>query len=174
LDKITDPQEIFAWDCCYGILTQIRKINPDLFQDEMKSGRTPTFREFIQYLSINTDLQLDTHWRSQLSLLAFDKYDYCFSLETLKADWDNSELSGVDLIPRYDHTSGFGSIPKSDIESDFPENIFDLHGKDLFQICKSLNKKPNYGFFFKDISINNIFESRYLDYIIFYQENFLK
>jgi hypothetical protein len=97
LDKIAIPSETFAWDCCYNILTKIRGVNPSDFQDIMHQGQTPTFREFVTYLSITDDSNLDTHWRSQLSLMAFDEYDFIFSLENLYQQWNESELTNIKI-----------------------------------------------------------------------------
>jgi len=172
LDKIADPQEIFAWDCCYNILTLHRGVSPSDFQSVIESGKTPSFREFIFYLAQTEDYYLDTHWRTQVSMLAFEKYDVFLNLDDLDTQWKLSPLKHIKLISRHEHSVKLLYTSCSNSTMQFGDDISNINGRELKDIISAKKCKPIKQSFFLDPDLREMFERRYLDDIICFQEKF--
>lgn len=174
LNKIADPVEWFAIDLTSQALSELRGIDATRVQDVIQSGQTLSFQEFILFLSQREDMVLDTHWRSQISMLAFEEYDVTLDFDRLEETWAKSQLSWIPLVSNRPHASDLLDMPKTEIISDNAVHLSTLHGKELLNILSASENRPSKMDFFNDPKLKEVFESRFYDDVLLYKSSFFR
>lgn len=89
----------------YPVMCEIQ----DCTEEKIDFERGITFREFVEYLSGQDPVELDTHWRPQYLYLAGLRYDQIFPMERISKVLDELERrTGVKPSLRRDNISDSG------------------------------------------------------------------
>lgn len=173
LDKIAKPVEDFGWDVCFQIIKNQRQIPEEEIPQTINEGNTPTFREFVDFLSRRSDRELNEHWRSQCSFFTFEQYDEIFALETLQEPWVASCFAHIPLVTSRPHATTHGrTIVKSLDDLGVPIQVCDVFGGMLRRAMEDRSIVPATDLFFADAHVLNKFCSRYADDIVVYRSLF--
>jgi len=172
LNKIANPVELFAIDCTAQVIAELRGIDPARVHDVIQSGQTPSFQEFILFLSRREDVVLDTHWRQQISMLAFEDYDVTLDFDRLEENWAKSQLRWIPLISNRPHASDLLDTLKTEIKSENKAPLSTLYGKELLNILSASENKPSKMVFFNDPKLKEVFDSRFYDDLLLYKSSF--
>lgn len=172
LNKIADPVEWFAIDLTSQALSELRGIDAAKVHEVIQSGQTLSFEEFILFLSQREDLMLDTHWRSQISMLAFEEYDVVLDFDSLEEGWGKSQLRWIPLISNMPHAINVIDIPKKELNSESGVLLSTIYGKEVLKILSGSEKKFSKMDFFKDPKLKEVFEMRFYDDILMYKTQF--
>lgn len=173
LDKITRPVEDFAWSVCADILRNQRGVRAEHVAEYIQSGETPSFAEFVRYLSVRSDEQLNEHWRSQCAFYTFDWYDGVFPLEALDDEWKKSKFSDVPLVTSRPHATTYGrkkALSNGELGTEEPAS--ELRGGVLRRIMEEQHLVPAPELLLADQGLLRLFCRRYGDDIAVYHALF--
>lgn len=175
LDKITRPVEDFAWSVCADIMRNQRGIPAEEVAEHVQNGDTPSFAEFIRYLSVRPDESLNEHWRSQCAFYTFNWYDSVFPLESLDEEWVKSKFGDVPLVTSRPHATTYGrKKARNEAELGTTERASDLRGAALRTMMEERQVVPAPELLFEDPGLLRIFRRRYGDDIAVYHALFPK
>jgi hypothetical protein len=175
LDKISNPKKNVGLDVCETIFKNQRNIeneNENDIKNLIDSKNTPTFLEFMQYVSMRDDNNLNEHWRSQCSLSLFDEYDLIFSFENLNNEWNNSILGKYPIIKHDKHTTNYGGDTSCDYNPFWDEDIALLPGALIVDRLKKLQISIDKNVFYKNDEVKELFINRFADDIYIYRHFF--
>jgi hypothetical protein len=173
LDKIACPQTVFGVEVCRVILRTQRNWSDVDIEEGILAGATPTFGEFVAYLSFNPDRLLNEHFRSQCSFWAFKNYHDVLALERLEADWPSLRLDGIPLLSHWQTSSTHGRTVVDDPqECGSFGALSSLNGGDLQYLVNATGSVPSASHFYDNDDILDKFIRRYIDDIVVFSEFF--